>query len=257
MTGDEEARGVAAICNHLIRQEGVEPGKVMILLRSNRNRAYSTPVATALRSYGLPVEEDVKEGTVLDKKSGRTLLAVLRLLSNPADHLAWRTVLSLTRGIGPRSIKPIYNFAIAQGIDFSQSLARVKEYSSEFRPNALGLVLQVTANIRGLIDRYTPLLPSDEGKVSDLLDLVRQVAEEIVSEEEDRDEVLSFLLAISLSIGRPILEDLFTALVTADEEQESDPSESKISILTMHQAKGLTADSVFIYGYGGPTFTSE
>lgn len=82
-----EAKGVACICKYLVRQKGYKPKDVLILMRSDKNSAFSTVIRDALCSENLPATVRVG-GSPLDTALGRILVSILRLLADENDSLA-------------------------------------------------------------------------------------------------------------------------------------------------------------------------
>jgi DNA helicase-2/ATP-dependent DNA helicase PcrA len=67
-----------------------------------------------------------------------------------------------------------------------------------------------------------------------------------VTEDEDRAKVLGFIEDAITGSGVSSLDDLFAFLAVDHKESEAELETGKVNILTMHQAKGLTVDAVFI-----------
>ena len=78
------------------------------------------------------------------------------------------------------------------------------------------------------------------------MEVVRCAAECLIADDNERDAVLSKLGQTAEGFGSTSIEDLVRAIGTASENIEQEVEEGKVNILTMHRAKGLTAEAVII-----------
>ncbi len=179
---------------------------------------------------------------------------MLRLIANTRDHLAWRTRLHLVDGLGASTFKAIYRFASENGIGFSDAIMRLGEYRDTIpAASRTRLQNQVTAT-REALDRFYPLLQEQEASpmetpTAQLKEFVKSVAESDLAEEEGRAAILDYIDQIADASGAKSLEDLLVSIVVGHddrEEIEAQPEEDSINVLSMHQAKGLTAEVVFV-----------
>lgn len=238
----KEADGVASICEYLSRTKGIPPKEILILLRSDRNGTFSGPLKEALDSRGLPGSVAVDPLAPLNEPEGRVFLSILRLVENPNDSLAWRTLLQLrSSGIGTTTLMKVYELARSRGVTYSQALETVRT-----TPGLLGAkgttVARELESFRQLRNQAIEL------QSDDLVDFTAKLAAVVIADELSRTAVVELVQrAIGLS-GATNLSELLRAIQTAlgDAEAERDPS--KISIMTMHQAKGLNADAVVVVG---------
>lgn len=247
--GLNEAVGVASLCRQLIDQ-GTPPGEILILLRSDHQGALSRPLQHALEARGVPVAASVERRSPLEERHGRKLLSMLRLVANQDDHLAWRTRFEVWGQIGPKTIEPFYEFARQRGIGFSAAVQRFDEFSEIMRPQAVSLLQGIIRYTLSVATQYAPGNPEqkteEEPTSADLLAMIATIADAEIADEDGRDEVVAFLQEVIESSGATTLEDLFTAMAANREEMEADLEQDRVNLLTMHQAKGLSADAVFI-----------
>jgi len=245
--------GIARLCQKYIA-EGVSPADILILVRSNRNATFSAPVLHELSRLGIPVAANADKDSLFEEKPGRALLSLLRLIANSNDHLAWRSRLELTNGIGQSTITAIYNYATAQGIGFGDAIVRLGEYLGTIPAGSrTHLTNQVTAT-RDAVDRFSAAISpqTEESQTSPVVsvkDFIRMVAEAEVAEEEDRAELLAYIDQICDTSGAKSLEDLLVSIAIGRDDREETEVEAEpesINILSMHQAKGLTAEVVFV-----------
>src|SRR5574341_29154 len=123
---DEEATSVAKICMCLVQQEGLKPDDILILLRSDRNGAFSSVLNDALAREDLATSVATAESDPLDEAPGRQVLALIRLLVSADDHLAWRALLELRQnGLGDQAIAALYQLATSEGMSFAGAVKAV------------------------------------------------------------------------------------------------------------------------------------
>ncbi|HEX2024635.1 MAG TPA: 3'-5' exonuclease, partial [Acidimicrobiales bacterium] len=195
-----------------------------------------------------------------ERREVKDALAYLRAVVNPSDEVSLRRVLNVPkRGIGDTSVARLEAWAAAHGRTFDDALAHAKEAGVGGR--ALAGIAELVALLQGLrtagggpaailervLDQtgYRAELEADgsieaQGRLENLSELVgtaRQFEEEEVADAgdtgaPDADPVQRFLEAVSL---------------VADAD-EADPDESSVTLMTLHTAKGLEFDGVFMIG---------
>ena len=245
---DEEAQGAAALCRHLIVDHGLQPDKILILLRSDRNGVFSSVLRQALGGLEVPVGVDTADTNPLNEPLGRQVLAFIRLLNSGADHLAWRTLLKIRdNGVGPGAMDAIYELARARDARFSDAIQTIYD-----DPDCVGryggrIKTEVEA-IKAILTELSLFMPLREGdeEETDLTETIRQIVQRLVGEVAMRQAIQrQFDLAIQAAEPRS-LSDLVRALEVSREDIEQEIEAGKVNILTMHKAKGLTADAVII-----------
>lgn len=242
-----EAKGVATICRYLMDRKGYVPKDILILMRSDRNKAFSCVLRDALETQDVPVAVRV-EGTPLDTSEGRIFLSFLRLLAEDNDSLALRTLLILRDNrIGKESCSALYNIACDNGETFSEAARKVMT-DPGLIPRLGGRISSDMQEIQNVLDRHRDRFETltDSSESEDLLDALRDLAEDVIRDTDNRTEVLGFLESIMAGTNPTNHTDLLRSLSSSlkDEEQELDPE--RVNIITMHKAKGLTAKAVII-----------
>lgn len=245
---NEEAQGVADLCRHLINDRGLQPHHILILLRSDHNGAFSSVLRQVLDAHGVPLGIATADTNPLNAPAGRQVLAFLRLLANHTDHLAWRTLLKLrNNGVGPGAVNAAYELARARNAKFAEALQTICDDPSLAGRHGARIRTEVEA-IRAILGDLSSLLSADEdnGAEIDLTETIGQIVRRLVDDEVQREAIQhQFWLAIQAA-ERKSISDLVRALEVSREDLEQEIDEGKVNILTMHKAKGLTAEAVVI-----------
>lgn len=237
-----EAEGVARVCQWLVTTQGLPPQEILILLRSDRSGAFSNPLRAALESRGLPVGTIADPLGPLNSDEGRQLLSVLRLAANPNDHLAWRTLLQLrSNGIGDTALKALYELARTRGTFADAVYAAAQD--DTLLPRFTRPLADEAQEIRRLVDQARARLQS--GSVAEAIE---ELTAAQIGDQEVREGVTALFRRIIGAVSPENLEELLRALNASLGDAEQELQQDAINIMTMHQAKGLTATAVVIVG---------
>ena len=235
-----EAGGVARICEWLIEEQDIEPHEILILLRSDRHQQFSTPIRTVLSGKDIPVTTVANPLAPLDEIEGRHFLCLLRLLTNNRDHLAWRTLLEIRKNqIGEVALSGLYEMARTSGQSFYDVISHVSENPS--------LVQQGGINIKNEYEDIQSIINNvSENDLSDLSSFIERLASEQIDSENLRSDVIRIFSRILEGGDFEELEQLLRAINVSLDDNEQERERDSVNIMTMHQAKGLSADAVFI-----------
>ncbi|HEY6636680.1 MAG TPA: UvrD-helicase domain-containing protein [Solirubrobacterales bacterium] len=250
-----EARFVAGEIEELIDQHGMSRDEIAVFYRTN---AHSRVLEDILVRYELPYQ--VIGGTKFYERAEiKDAIAYLQLMVNPADEVSFsRVVNSPRRGIGDTSQGRIRNHANTTG-------RTIWEVAVE--PEAIpGLA---AAAIRS-ISRFTELIEElraefEGGPVADLLKALLErsgyldaLRAERTIEAEGRIENLEELVGVAseFDANRQVegpseldpLEEFLQAISLYTDQDDLKRDESKVTLMTLHNAKGLEYDAVFIIG---------
>ncbi|MBY0519095.1 MAG: UvrD-helicase domain-containing protein [Sphingomonas sp.] len=185
----------------------------------------------------------------------RDALAYLRVVSQPADDLAFERIVNVPkRGLGDKAVQKVHQLARAEGIPLSTAAARILD-TDELTPQArrslgnfvidLARWRQMAANLphpelaRQILDEsgYTAVLQAEKsteasGRLENLSELVRAM--------EEYETLGAFLEHVSLVM-----------------DNDAAAEEAKVTIMTIHAAKGLEYDTVFLVGWEEGLFPSQ
>ena len=242
-----EAEGIAALSRHLVVQRRLNPDDILILLRSDRNDAFSRPIRRELARVGIPVTT-VTSTNPLDEKGGRIFLAFLRLAVRVEDSLAWRTLLNAwCDGVGKATIDTVYELARSRSENFGD-LMIAAHADNEIVPRKHRA--RLSKAIRNVLNKLKELfregVRNEYETGDDLMDAIRTAAESLIAREPVRDLVLSKIERTVESSGVHSIEKVVRAIEITSDDIEQELEEGKVNILTMHRAKGLTSQAVIV-----------
>lgn len=181
----------------------------------------------------------------------KDLLAYLRIIFNPEDDVALlRIVNRPPRGIGSSTIEMLTNSALDKGVPILQVL---REKTTD--PQLQGKTSKALLRFQELIDRWTAL--QDSASMAELLETILKDIQykEMLEKQEAAAEVENRLANIeeliraaseSQSRGETIAEFLDRASLSS-ELDHLDPN-ARVALMTLHSAKGLEFDTVFLAG---------
>ena len=240
--GDEEARAVGAAIEAL-QQGGESLDSIAILVRAGfQTRAFEERFIT----IGLPYRV-IGGLRFYERQEVRDAVAYIRVVVRPDDDLAFERIVNLPkRGLGEVSLRPVYQLARADDISLCRAAERLIE-TDELKPRARSGLAGLIGQLRGwraaLADKphaevvgkmldesgYTEMWQNDRspaapGRLENLKELV-----DALSEFED---LAAFLDHVSLVMDR-----------------EGEGAEEMVNIMTLHGAKGLEFDTVFLPGW--------
>jgi ATP-dependent DNA helicase UvrD/PcrA len=249
----EEARWVAGEIERL-GEEGVRREDVAVFYRTN---AMSRVLEDTLVRFELPYQ--VIGGTKFyERAEVKDAVAYLSLLVNPADLVCFtRVVNSPRRGIGKTSQARLASHANTTGLPIWEVAGRAEEVPG-LGAAAIKAVDRFYETLEGLRAR------ADEAPVAELLEATLResgyldaLAAERTVEAEGRAENLEELVGVAAEFdanreleGEGELSPLeeFLQQISLYTEQDGLSDESVITLMTLHNAKGLEYDTVFVVG---------
>jgi DNA helicase-2/ATP-dependent DNA helicase PcrA len=253
----EEARWVAGEIERLGEEEGVRREGVAVFYRTN---AMSRVLEDTLVRFELPYQ--VIGGTKFYERAEiKDAVAYLSLLVNPSDQVSFgRVVNSPRRGIGNTSQGRLTSHANTTGLPIWEVAGRVEEVPG-LSGAAIKAISRFHETMEGLRER------AEEGdSVSTLLEAtlretgyLEALAAERTVEAEGRVENLEELVGVAaeFDVNRelegesetPPLEEFLQQISLYTEQDGLRPEdESLITLMTLHNAKGLEYDTVFVVG---------
>ncbi len=244
-----EARGIVEIVSGLVA-DGVPPGEIAVFYRYN---ALSRQVEDALVRSGIPYKV-IGGVRFYERAEIKDLLAYARLLVNPKDEVAARRAMTRPRrGIGPKTMALVAE-RVAQGSDWLKAARDVAQGKGRAAARLEGFV-GLMEDLAARTDGSPPSLALEQiYTITGLEELVRREDPDRASDRHDN--VLELLMAASeyeRSHPDQSLEGFLEATSLVSDADEP-TSRGKVSLMTIHAAKGLEFHSVVVLGMEEGTF---
>jgi DNA helicase-2/ATP-dependent DNA helicase PcrA len=248
---NDEARWIVSEVQALAR-DGTRLSQIAVLYRSN---AQSRVVEHALFSQGVPYR--VYGGLrFFERAEIKHALAYLRLLATPDDDSSFLRVANFPpRGIGARTMEQLQDAAKQAGVSLykavegSPKAAQFRQLIENLRTETQGLPLaelvEVAIARSGLVEHYKTEREGAD-RIENLAELVTAATtfteEERVTESgETVDPLTAFLTHAALEAG----------------EHQAGEGQEALQMMTVHSAKGLEFDAVFMTGLEEGLFPHE
>ena len=190
-----------------------------------------------------------------DRKEIKDIIAYLRLLYQPNDLMSFSRIANVpARGIGATSLEKFLRWQNDNNMDIIASLVNV-EQTSVLTPRAKKSLLRL-----GEILRELQALVLSDTSPSDIIEkLIEKIAYrdyvmDGTPQAEERDDNLSVLIADAKSFAT-LPDFLEEAALMSSVDQQSDGE--KVTLMTLHAAKGLEFPVVFMVGMEDGLFPSE
>jgi DNA helicase-2/ATP-dependent DNA helicase PcrA len=240
-----EAQGIARLCRHLLDKHGLQSEDILILLRQDRRAVFSSVIREALESISIPVVASTEDVNSFNRDDGRKVIAMLRLLANSNDHLAWRTLLQLRINfLGPVAIQTLYRLAREHGTGFAHAIQMVVDDLS-LVPAPYGA--RIRDEVRGIRSQLQAIMP-DGGIANESTDTITAVfnsaVKSMVHNAEEQQQLLDLFQVSIQGTNVASIPDLLGLIESPADEIEQEVKAGRVNILTMHKAKGLTSKAV-------------
>ena len=238
----DEAAWVSSEILRLHASEGLVWGDVAVFYRTN---AQSLPLETSMKFTGIPYKV-VGGAKFYDRREIKDILAYVRVLANPDDEVSARRIVNVPkRGIGDTSVARLAAWAQVQHVGFSEAIDHAEE--AGLSAKALKGAQQLSKMLAELRPLVQTINPADFVQlVADRTGYLAELVAEHTHEADGRIENLGELAtqAAEFDDVSAFLETV--ALVADSDELESDGT--RVSLMTLHTAKGLEYPAVFVVG---------
>ena len=261
----EEALIVAKNIQRIKRQDDCGYDQFAILYRTN---AQSRSFEEEFRKQGIPYR--IYGGlSFYQRKEIKDIIAYFRLVANPDDEEAFKRIINYpARGIGAATVMKIADCAHQNQVSFWEVIGNVEHYGLNVNKGTQTKLENFRLLISSFIDRSHTL---DVYELGDAIIRESRISEDIMSgknaddlaRQENLEEFLSGMqtfVAGRQEEGRmdeayltDYLQDV--ALLT-DADSEGEKDEPRVSLMTIHAAKGLEFATVFVVGLEENIFPS-
>ena len=261
----EEAAIVAKDVKRIRREDGCQYSDFVILYRTN---AQSRSFEEEFRKQGIPYR--IYGGlSFYQRKEIKDIIAYFRLVANPDDEEAIKRIINYpARGIGATTVLKIADCAHQNQVSFWEVIGAPERYGLAVNKGTMNKLETFRLLISSFIERAQT---TDVYELGDAIIKESGISQDIMSgkdaddlaRQENLEEFLSGMSAFveeRREEGR--FDELFlqdylqdVALLT-DADSDGDKDEPRVSLMTVHAAKGLEFPTVFVVGLEENIFPS-
>lgn len=248
--GTQESRAVAQSISSLI-DRGIDPKQIMILLANSKIQL--RPIIDELTNLNISFESP-RDESYFDKKAGRFIIGLLRLVCHVDDYFAYRLLLGSRPNISSKSCNSIAELVEINNLNF-KDIFRNPIPAGIFSTRLINKINGVR-DICNLVSSWQ----SDDTLVMhnvEMNQLIQQIFGPLEVQEWQNEigqlppetklqELLDFILTDNSEQRENIIKDIFSRLQLLYTGPQG--NDQKVQIMTMHGAKGLSAKIVFIPG---------
>ncbi|MCK5710029.1 MAG: UvrD-helicase domain-containing protein, partial [Deltaproteobacteria bacterium] len=254
-TGDQinyyEARDDKDEAKHVSSQIGIE----------TKNRGYSyKDIAIFFRTntQSRLIEEELLRSTVPYKIVGGTefykraeikdILAFLKVITNPSDEISLKRIINVPpRGIGKITVNKLDEIAREKDVPFFDGIQLALE--EKLLPSSALVKLEKLFNLLTRLIEF----PEKNDIVSLINDVLHKTGYlDMLEKEEERRENIGEILNLAAEFGKerdkPTLNDFLDNVSLASDLDNFSEDADKVTLMTLHSAKGLEFPVVFIIG---------
>ena len=261
----EEAAIVAKDVKRIRREDGCQYSDFAILYRTN---SQSRSFEEEFRKQGIPYR--IYGGlSFYQRKEIKDIIAYFRLVANPDDEEAIKRIINYpARGIGATTVLKIADCAHQNQVSFWEVIGAPERYGLAVNKGTMNKLETFRLLISSFIERAQT---TDVYELGDAIIKESGISQDIMSgkdaddlaRQENLEEFLSGMSAFveeRREEGR--FDELFlqdylqdVALLT-DADSDGDKDEPRVSLMTVHAAKGLEFPTVFVVGLEENIFPS-
>jgi DNA helicase-2/ATP-dependent DNA helicase PcrA len=246
---EDELEEAEAVANHVRRLngEGVSLKDIAVFYRVN---AQSRTLEEAFIRNKIPYQI-VRGVEFYSRKEIRDILAYLKILVNPNDEVALLRIINTpARGIGKTTIDKIHNYADRSNIIFFEALKK-REHIDFLSETA-------KAKIAAFINMLEGFKKDIKGKVATLIERVfiesglekslRQAGPDGQNAIDNVNELINAAAYYDRQAEEPSLLDYLQQIALFSDVDAYDTATERVALMTLHTAKGLEFENVFIVG---------
>ncbi len=244
----EEASQIVSDIKRRIANDGESAGSFAILYRTN---AQSRLIEEKLVYAGIPYQI-IGGVNFYARKEIKDILAYLKTVANGADDLAVKRIINIPkRGIGATTISRVDDYARTMGITFYDALSGAKEIPGA--GSAAGKIEGFVTFIRRLrtlsselpVPELINAILKETGYQQALLD---ENTEESLERIQNLNELISKATLYTSENETPSLQGFLEEVALVADIDSLGSTTEKVLLMTIHSAKGLEFENVYITG---------
>ena len=255
-TGIEEAEYISGDISSKYRTGKLRFNECAVLYRTNaQSRLFEEQFIRSNIPYNV-----VGGVNFYSRKEIKDVLAYLKTIDNGRDDLAVRRIINVPkRGIGQTSIAKVQDYADRNQISFFDALCRASQISTLGKAVAkITPFVQLIQELRAKATAY-----SIEDLIQDILDDTGYIAQLEADSDEDAqarieniDELISKAVSYENEHDEPSLSGFLEEVALIADIDNVDDAYDKVLLMTLHSAKGLEFENVYLSGMEDGVFPS-
>jgi len=242
----QEAIGVAESIRDLVNQ-GVSLSNIAVFYRVN---AQSRAIEEAFIRSKIPYQI-VRGVEFYNRKEIRDILAYLKVIANPADKIALLRIINTpARGIGKTTTDKLEDFAFRSSISLYEAIKKVSKISNIGQSTA--------ARLTEFINMIEDLRKSEQTSAASIIELVFEksgLEKYLLSQgvegkdaAENIEELINAAAVYDKQTENPSLIEYLQQIALFSDADAYNSEAQRAALMTLHSAKGLEFDNVFIVG---------
>jgi len=256
MDDREQAEFIIKRIHAIVNEEGVSPKEIAILYRSH---FIALEMQLALTRHGIPyhITSGVK---FFERQHVRDLIALVSFVYNPSNTLAWQRFVILLPKIGEKGAQKIYAAALDHARLMQKNFIDILEtddVKSKVAKDAKDDWANFCASLKQVAEAMDTGTPADAVQVA-IDGWYGDYMKGAYADYMDRLEELKGLVGFAAQL--PSMQEFLTQVALLNGEtsdKQVDPDAEAIKLTTVHQAKGLEFDAVFLIGAADGQFPTR
>ncbi len=265
VSDDEEALLVCRDLKSIMRKDKADYCDFAVLYRTH---AQSRKFEEQMRKLNIPYR--IYGGlSFYQRKEIKDVIAYLRLVANPDDEEAFRRIINYpTRGIGNTTLEKIIQLALQHGVSLWTIADNAEEYHLNVNSGTFSKITGFCSLIKGFMEMASKENVAVVGeKIIHQSGIFKEIMSDTTVEGMARQENLQELAnSMSEFVDERMEEgaddhvyliDFLQEVALITDLDSGDDEQSKVSLMTVHSAKGLEFPYVFVVGLDENIFPSQ
>ena len=246
---DDEAEETGHVSQRIktLIADGIDPNEIAVFYRVN---SMSRTIEESLIRLRLPYQV-VRGVEFYARKEIRDMLSYLKVIVNSRDDIAFqRAIGTHPRGIGKTSVQRLEQYARKMGLSLLAAAARADQVEAINRPTQ-GRLKAFAA----MIDKFRREMDGPVGPLMDCVfgetgyaDALKKSGQDADSAIDNVNELINAAAEYDTQTETPSLADYLQTIALYSDTDAYNPEAGRVSLMTLHAAKGLEFDNVFIIG---------
>jgi DNA helicase-2/ATP-dependent DNA helicase PcrA len=212
-----------------------------------RTNAQSRSIEETFVHYGIPYRI-VGGVRFYDRKEIKDIMAYLRLIYQPNDHLSFERIVNVpARGVGTKSVQNFFSWQTQNGLTLQSALERA-EQCAELTPRARKALSELGELLRAM--REVMADAPVAGLIDSLLRRLDYMAylDDGTPQGESRQENVKELISVAQEYQDLDIDGFLEEVALVSDIDSADLSGNTVTLMTLHAAKGLEFPVVFMSG---------